>query len=91
VSKLRNEDLEDLFKGDQIDQANARMELRLRAALAQRKPEAPAATGFCFNCEARLAPKLRFCDASCRDDWQAHQAKLERATALAPREPDEAA
>jgi hypothetical protein len=88
---LRNEDLEDLFKGDQIDQANARAELRLRESLKQRKPEAPAATGYCFNCDARLAVGLRWCDVHCRDDWQAHQEKEQRAAALAPREPDDIA
>lgn len=71
-------------KGDIIDQGNVAAELFRRAAESQRKPEAPAATGFCFNCEARLRPGARWCDAGCRDDWQREQ----RAQAMAPREPD---
>lgn len=71
-------------KGDIIDQANEAAELHLRASLSQRAPEGPAPTGHCLNCDARLAPRQRWCDAMCRDDWQ----KVERAAAMAPREPD---
>lgn len=73
-------------KGDVVDQGNEAAELFNKAALSQRKPEGPESTGFCFNCEARLAPKLRWCDAACRDDWE----KTERAATMAPREPDPA-
>ena len=71
-------------KGDVIDQGNETAEIFRKAALSQRKPEGPEATGFCFNCEARLRAGLRWCDVACRDDWQ----KTERAAAMAPREPD---
>lgn len=71
-------------KGDIIDQGNAAAEIFRDAALSQRKPEAPAATGYCFNCDARLAPKLRWCGPACRDDWE----KQQRAVAMAPREYD---
>jgi hypothetical protein len=71
-------------KGDIIDQANEAAEVFNRSALSQRAPDGPAATGHCLNCDARLAPKQRWCDSNCRDDWQ----KLERAAAMAPREPD---
>lgn len=71
-------------KGDIIDQGNEAAEMFRRAAISQRAPEGPVATGYCFNCDARLAPKLRWCDAACRDDW----AKAQRAVAMAPREPD---
>ena len=71
-------------KSDLIDQANETAEIFRRSALSQRKPEGPAATGYCLNCDARLAPKLRWCGPACRDDWE----KLLRAEALAPREPD---
>lgn len=70
-------------KGDIIDQGNEAAETFRRSALSLRKQEAPAATGFCFNCEARLAPGLRWCDVACRDDWQSAQPKL-----AARREPD---
>lgn len=71
-------------KGDIIDQGNEAAALFTRAAISQRKPEGPAATGHCLNCDARLAPKLRWCDTNCRDDWS----KTQRAVAMAPREPD---
>lgn len=71
-------------KGDIIDQGNEAAEIFRRSALSQRKPEGPAATGYCLNCDARLAPKLRWCGPPCRDDWE----KQQRAAALAPREPD---
>jgi hypothetical protein len=74
-------------KGDIIDQANEAAELFNRAAVSQRKPEGPAATGYCFNCDARLHVGQRWCDVPCRDDWQ----KAQRAVAMAPREPDEIA
>jgi hypothetical protein len=75
-------------KGDIIDQGNEAAEIFRRSALSQRQPEGPAATGYCFNCEANLHnTKMRWCDAGCRDDWE----KQRRAAAMAPREPDEIA
>ena len=71
-------------KSDLIDQANEAAEIFRRAAISQRAPEGPAATGECHNCGAGLAVGLRWCDAACRDDWE----KGRRAIALAPREPD---
>jgi hypothetical protein len=71
-------------KGDIIDQGNVAAELHLRAALSQRAPEGPAPTGYCHNCEARLAPRQRWCDTNCRTDWE----RAKRAQAMAPREPD---
>lgn len=73
-------------KGDIIDQANDTAALFTRAALSQRAPEGPEATGYCLNCDARLAPKQRWCDTACRDDWE----KVRRAAAMAPRELDPA-
>jgi hypothetical protein len=73
-----NEDLqEDLNRSDPNDRASAIEELRRRAALQMRKPEGPAATGYCLNCDAHLSPKQRWCDADCRNDWQ----KTQRAAA----------
>lgn len=71
-------------KGDIIDQGNETAEIFRRSALSQKKPEGPEATGYCLNCEARLGPNRRWCDAPCRDDWQ----KAQRAETMAPREPD---
>lgn len=75
-------------KGDIIDQANEAAEIFRRSALSQRAPDGPAATGYCLNCEAALhSQKLRWCDVNCREDW----AKVQRAAAMSPREPDELA
>lgn len=71
-------------KGDIIDQANEAAEVFRRSALSQRAAEGPAATGFCLNCDAHVAPKQRWCDVHCREDWE----KAQRAVAMAPREPD---
>lgn len=71
-------------KGDIIDQGNEAAELFRKAAISQRAPEGPEATGFCFNCDARLAPKLRWCDVACRTDWE----KTQRAEFMKPRELD---
>lgn len=71
-------------KGDIIDQANEAADIFRRSALSQRKPDGPAATGHCLNCDARMAPAQRWCDANCRTDWE----KTQRAAAMAPREPD---
>lgn len=47
-------------------------EARDRAlALQVRAPEGPAATGFCLFCAESLPDGQRWCDADCRDDWQA--------------------
>jgi hypothetical protein len=74
---IRNEDLhEDLLRPDQSDRATAMEELRRRAALAVRQPEGPAPTGHCLNCDARLAPRQRWCDAHCRDDWEKEQRRI---------------
>ena len=71
-------------KGDIIDQANDAADIFRKSALSQRKPEGPAATGFCLNCDARMAQGQRWCDAACREDWE----KAQRAAAMSPREPD---
>lgn len=75
-------------KGDIIDQGNEAAELFRQAALSKRAPTGPTATGYCLNCDARLAPRQRWCDALCRDDWQRTEERAERAKLMAPREPD---
>lgn len=42
-------------------------------ALKVRAPEGPSATGMCLCCGEPLGDGLRWCDAECRDDWQADQ------------------
>jgi hypothetical protein len=60
---------------DYIDQAQAEIEQTLRAAL-ERREAAPAvvATGACLNCGEPLGTGVRWCSATCRDDWLATEA-----------------
>ena len=46
-----------------------------RAIAAARRPvdPAPIACGECHNCSATVPPGATFCDADCRDDWQARR------------------
>lgn len=45
----------------------------LALALAQRKPAGPAPTGYCLCCGEAVDDGRRWCDAECRDAWQADQ------------------
>ena len=55
---------------DAIDQAQDEIEVAILESLSKRRadPEAKA-TGRCLNCDAPVAPGLRWCDAECRDEW----------------------
>lgn len=57
---------------DEIDRAQERIEREHALILAQRMPAGPAATGECLWCGEPLAPGLRWCDADCRDAWEAN-------------------
>lgn len=52
------------------DQATVVEERDRELALARRMPEGPLPIGVCLNCEERVADGLRWCDATCRDDWE---------------------
>lgn len=58
---------------DQFDRATEIEERDREQALAMRKPEGPAATGFCLNCEEPLEDGRRWCDKDCSTDWQRRQ------------------
>lgn len=58
---------------DDSDKATAREELDRDLALKNLKPAGPAPTGACLNCDEPLPPGLRWCDALCRDDWEARR------------------
>jgi hypothetical protein len=45
---------------------------------ASRRKAGPAETGHCAYCNATLPPGLRFCDSSCRDDFEAEERTRER-------------
>jgi hypothetical protein len=59
---------------DLSDVATAAEEKFREAAVSVRQPEGPRACGHCHNCDAPLAPDLRWCDATCRDEWEVYQA-----------------
>lgn len=56
---------------DPLDIAAAAEEKFREAALAVRMPQGPQSCGHCLNCDAPLAAGLRWCDAACRDEWEA--------------------
>lgn len=58
---------------DIIDRAAELEELARADALARRKPEGPPETGHCLNCGEPMPAGRRWCDADCRDDWQAER------------------
>ena len=58
---------------DFADLGSAREELDRKLALEARAPAGPAATGVCLCCGELLTNKRRWCDAECRDAWQADQ------------------
>lgn len=60
---------------DDIDVAQEQADLFLSSALAEARKRAavqgPEPTGVCLNCDVDLVSKTqRFCDKSCRDDWE---------------------
>lgn len=63
---------------DEMDRAQAQEERMREAALMQRRPAAPAATGACLHCDEPLAAGRRWCDVQCRDDWQRDQRRAAR-------------
>ena len=58
---------------DFADLGAAREQQDLGLALQRRKPAGPQPTGQCLSCREPLGDGLRWCDADCRDDWQAEQ------------------
>jgi len=66
---------------DILDDADRATEAFHREAISNRATEGPPADGFCHNCGSFLSsreypdPDARWCDADCRDDWQARVAR----------------
>lgn len=60
---------------DEIDRANELEERHTAASIRAARGVKVAAvpTGACLNCGKRLARNKRWCDADCRDDWQARR------------------
>lgn len=66
---------------DLIDEANETAELFLSNSLRKSQQSAriaPHAIGTCLSCGEFVATDLRWCDADCRDDWQAAQDRAKR-------------
>lgn len=63
---------------DTLDEAAALEERERSFAQTIRKPEGPLATGRCLFCDELVADELRWCDALCRDAWQADMARAGR-------------
>ena len=58
---------------DEADRGNETAELFHKLALAAMpKPVAIHGIGMCLNCGDELEGEARWCDAECRDDWEAH-------------------
>lgn len=60
---------------DQIDHANDLAEHEREIAIASASAAGPVAkpTGHCLNCSARLRKDRRWCNAECREDWEARR------------------
>lgn len=61
---------------DIADKAHEVEELLRETALRQRKSTAHVprkGDGKCLNCGAAVPPERRWCDATCRDDWEKSQ------------------
>lgn len=56
---------------DEIDMANEQADKILKEYLTRRQPEGPKHTGCCLFCEEELTGTQRWCDAECRDLWEA--------------------
>lgn len=57
-----------------VDSGNEVSEILLAEALSARKKEpSKQGTGKCWFCEAELENGRRWCDADCRDGWEAEQ------------------
>lgn len=58
---------------DDIDRAAEREEIARAAAQSARKPEGPLANGECHWCEERIPEPMRWCNADCRNKWEAYK------------------
>lgn len=58
---------------DNLDIASDREELERSIAVQHKRPVGPAPTGRCLYCEEIVNDTQRWCDAECRDQWEAHR------------------
>lgn len=64
---------------DIVDQSHDIEQAFFRSALTTKRPEGPPPKGCCYACDAPLNNDQRFCDADCRDDYQAEQRRNQQA------------
>lgn len=55
------------------DDATRREEQERERVLALRRPAGPRPTGWCLWCEDFVVEGVRWCDAECRDQWEAYR------------------
>ncbi|MGI9152734.1 MAG: hypothetical protein ACR2IY_02510 [Rubrivivax sp.] len=60
---------------DNLDIASDREELDRAMAIAAKRPSGPTPTGRCLYCDEIVADHQRWCDAQCRDEWEAHRGR----------------
>jgi hypothetical protein len=60
---------------DVIAKANEVAQIAVDAAISRSSsaPDEVEAVGLCLNCSAAVPEGHRWCDADCRDDWQARR------------------
>jgi hypothetical protein len=61
---------------DVVDDANELAEQQRAAALRRQRSSARfivGATGACLSCGATVGAGRRWCDADCRDEWEANR------------------
>jgi hypothetical protein len=57
---------------DIVDKANDLVEMTEKFALESLRSQKPKAlfTGFCLHCNEEVQEPKRWCDSSCRDQWE---------------------
>lgn len=59
---------------DIADKSQKHEEMWLTENLSKRKQEGPEETGYCLFCGEKTKPGWRWCNAECRDNWEAENA-----------------
>jgi hypothetical protein len=63
---------------DEADIADERIAIEMRRLLQLRRRAGPQPTGRCLWCGEPVRPPLRWCDVSCRDDWERAHERIHR-------------
>ncbi len=57
------------------DKGNDAAEVFLRSALTTKKPVGPKPDGYCHFCGRKIESPKRWCDVTCREDWEREENK----------------